>query len=121
VRGQKEKHKGKEDLSSLHFPTGKLTTVTGTAGDSLQSVQYFCKKSGVNSQVLPKFSFHEFATLLNGMRTGNLMNFSDGVIKYQDLFIGTGIPTLVNFLVNIPHRSCTIADGAPTCFLTSAK
>ena len=37
--------------------------------------------------VLQKYSLHEFVPLLNGMRTGNLMEFSDGLMKSQDIFI----------------------------------
>ena len=37
--------------------------------------------------VLHKYSLHEFVPLSNGMRTGNLMEFSDGLMKSQDLFI----------------------------------
>ena len=47
-------------------------------------MSFCCKR---HLQVLHKYSFHEFVALSNGMRTGNLMEFNDGLMKYQDLFI----------------------------------
>jgi hypothetical protein len=48
-------------------------------------------------------SFHEFVALLNGMRMGNLMDFSDGVIRYQDPDHGSSsFPSLgIDWLVNV--------------------
>jgi hypothetical protein len=37
--------------------------------------------------VLEKYSLHEFVPLMNGMRTGNLIEFTNGLMNNQDIFI----------------------------------
>lgn len=57
------------------------------------------------SKLLHKYSFHEFVPLSNGMRTGNLMEFSDGLIKNQDLFIRRGTYLLLEKCKMICYRN----------------
>ena len=53
----------------------------GQQGTALEGVNTFVKKLCVFSSASQIF-IHEFAALSSGMRTSNLMNVSDGVIKY---------------------------------------
>jgi len=39
------------------------------------------------SELLAKYSLSEFVSLANGIRTGNLLEFTNGLMKNQDLFI----------------------------------
>jgi len=55
--------------------------------------------------VLEKYSLYEFVPLLNGMRTGNLMEFSDGLMKNQDLFIRRGTYLLLEKCKMICYRN----------------
>ena len=55
--------------------------------------------------VLEKYSLYEFVPLLNGMRTGNLMEFSDGLTKNQDLFIRRGTYLLLEKCKMICYRN----------------
>ena len=41
----------------------------------------------ISIKVLEKYSLHEFVPLMNGMRTGNLIEFTNGLNKNQDKFI----------------------------------
>lgn len=40
-----------------------------------------------SSKLLEKYSLHEFVPIVDGVRTGDLRTFHDGLVKYQDLFI----------------------------------
>ena len=40
-----------------------------------------------SSKLLEKYSLHEFIPIVEGVRTGDLRTFHDGLVKYQDLFI----------------------------------
>jgi len=55
--------------------------------------------------VLEKYSLYEFVPLLNGMKTGNLMEFSDGLMKNQDLFIRRGTYLLLEKCKMICYRN----------------
>ena len=55
--------------------------------------------------VLEKYSLYEFVPLLNGIRTGNLMEFSDGLMKNQDLFIRRGTYLLLEKCKMICYRN----------------
>ena len=55
--------------------------------------------------VLEKYSLYEFVPLLNGMRSGNLMEFSDGLMKNQDLFIRRGTYLLLEKCKMICYRN----------------
>jgi len=57
------------------------------------------------TKLLQKYSLHEFVPLLNGMRTGNLMEFSDGLMKNQDLFIRRGTYLLLEKCKMICYRN----------------
>mmetsp|Transcript_10615 Transcript_10615/g.22483 ORF Transcript_10615/g.22483 Transcript_10615/m.22483 type:complete len:412 (-) Transcript_10615:36-1271(-) len=57
------------------------------------------------SKLLEKYSLHEFVPLSNGMRTGNLMEFSDGLMKNQDLFIRRGTYLLLEKCKMICYRN----------------
>merc|ERR1711862_213115 len=57
------------------------------------------------SKLLEKYGLHEFISILNGMRTGNLMEFSDGLIKHQDLFIRRGTYLLLEKCKMICYRN----------------
>jgi len=57
------------------------------------------------SKLLHKYSFHEFVPLSNGMRTGNLMEFSDGLKKNQDIFIRRGTYLLLEKCKMICYRN----------------
>lgn len=56
-------------------------------------------------KLLEKYSLYEFLPLLNGMRTGNLMEFSDGLTKNQDLFIRRGTYLLLEKCKMICYRN----------------
>lgn len=56
-------------------------------------------------KLLEKYSLHEFLPLLNGMRTGNLMEFNDGLMKHQDLFIRRGTYLLLEKCKMICYRN----------------
>ncbi|KAL9190997.1 hypothetical protein ACHAXT_000703 [Thalassiosira profunda] len=56
-------------------------------------------------KLLEKYSLHEFVPLMNGMRTGNLMEFSDGLMKNQDLFIRRGTYLLLEKCKMICYRN----------------
>jgi len=56
-------------------------------------------------KLLEKYSLNEFLPLLNGMRTGNLMEFSDGLMKNQDLFIRRGTYLLLEKCKMICYRN----------------
>eukprot|EP00584_Thalassiosira_punctigera_P026439 CAMPEP_0172577488 /NCGR_PEP_ID=MMETSP1067-20121228/138258_1 /TAXON_ID=265564 ORGANISM="Thalassiosira punctigera, Strain Tpunct2005C2" /NCGR_SAMPLE_ID=MMETSP1067 /ASSEMBLY_ACC=CAM_ASM_000444 /LENGTH=412 /DNA_ID=CAMNT_0013370175 /DNA_START=1078 /DNA_END=2316 /DNA_ORIENTATION=- len=57
------------------------------------------------SKLLEKYSLHEFVPLSNGMRTGNLMEFSEGLMKNQDLFIRRGTYLLLEKCKMICYRN----------------
>jgi len=57
------------------------------------------------NKLLEKYSLYEFVPLLNGMRTGNLMEFSDGLMKNQDLFIRRGTYLLLEKCKMICYRN----------------
>lgn len=57
------------------------------------------------TKLLEKYSLHEFVSLSNGMRTGNLMEFSDGLMKNQDLFIRRGTYLLLEKCKMICYRN----------------
>jgi hypothetical protein len=55
--------------------------------------------------VLEKYSLHEFVPLMNGMRTGNLIEFTNGLTKNQDLFIRRGTYLLLEKCKMICYRN----------------
>jgi len=57
------------------------------------------------SKLLEKYGLHEFVPILNGMITGNLMEFSDGLLKHQDLFIRRGTYLLLEKCKMICYRN----------------
>ena len=69
------------------LPTSKCKNVHSSYWCSLSPCWHFASYSSRLFLVLQKYSLHEFVPLSNGMRTGNLMEFSDGLMKNQDLFI----------------------------------
>eukprot|EP00578_Thalassiosira_sp_NH16_P012105 CAMPEP_0181113110 /NCGR_PEP_ID=MMETSP1071-20121207/20173_1 /TAXON_ID=35127 /ORGANISM="Thalassiosira sp., Strain NH16" /LENGTH=413 /DNA_ID=CAMNT_0023197127 /DNA_START=8 /DNA_END=1249 /DNA_ORIENTATION=+ len=58
-----------------------------------------------SSKLLEKYSLQEFVPLRNGMRTGNLMEFSNGLMKNQDLFIRRGTYLLLEKCKMICYRN----------------
>ena len=40
-----------------------------------------------SARLLEKYGLHEFIPIVEGVRTGDLQTFHDGLVKYQDLFI----------------------------------
>ena len=40
-----------------------------------------------SARLLEKYGLHEFIPIVEGVRTGDLRTFHDGLVKYQDLFI----------------------------------
>ena len=40
-----------------------------------------------SSKLLSKYNLQEFVPIVDGVRTGDLRTFHDGLVKYQDLFI----------------------------------
>jgi len=57
------------------------------------------------TKLLEKYSLHEFLPLSNGMKTGNLMEFSDGLMRNQDLFIRRGTYLLLEKCKMICYRN----------------
>eukprot|EP01082_Thalassiosira_pseudonana_P011606 g10627.t1 g10627 contig4:2224014-2226051(-) len=57
------------------------------------------------AKLLQKYSLDEFLPLLNGMRTGNLMEFSNGLTQNQDLFIRRGTYLLLEKCKMICYRN----------------
>mmetsp|Transcript_31789 Transcript_31789/g.71289 ORF Transcript_31789/g.71289 Transcript_31789/m.71289 type:complete len:411 (-) Transcript_31789:24-1256(-) len=56
-------------------------------------------------KLLEKYGLFEFVPILNGMRSGNLMEFSDGLVKHQDLFIRRGTYLLLEKCKMICYRN----------------
>ena len=56
-------------------------------------------------KLLEKYGLYEFVPILNGMRSGNLMEFSDGLVKHQDLFIRRGTYLLLEKCKMICYRN----------------
>ncbi|KAL3794861.1 hypothetical protein ACHAWO_007635 [Cyclotella atomus] len=57
------------------------------------------------SRLLEKYSLHEFVPLMNGMRTGNLIEFTNGLMKNQDIFIRRGTYLLLEKCKMICYRN----------------
>lgn len=57
------------------------------------------------SKLLDKYSLSEFAPLANGIRMGNLLEFSDGLMKNQDIFIRRGTYLLLEKCKMICYRN----------------
>eukprot|EP00804_Cyclotella_cryptica_P011418 CCRYP_016373-RA/>CCRYP_016373-RA protein AED:0.23 eAED:0.23 QI:91/1/1/1/0.71/0.62/8/5682/412 len=57
------------------------------------------------NKLLEKYSLHEFVPLMNGMRTGNLIEFTNGLTKNQDIFIRRGTYLLLEKCKMICYRN----------------
>ena len=55
--------------------------------------------------VLEKYSLYEFIPLVEGIRKGDLRTFSDGLLKYQDLFIRRGTYLLLEKCKTVCYRN----------------
>jgi hypothetical protein len=55
--------------------------------------------------VLTKYSLYEFIPLVEGIRTGDLRTFNDGLAKYQDMFIRRGTYLLLEKCKAICYRN----------------
>lgn len=56
-------------------------------------------------QLLEKYELHEFLHLVEGIRTGNLRDFTDGLLKYQDKFIRQGTYLLLEKCKAVCYRN----------------
>ena len=57
------------------------------------------------THLLQKYSLHEFVPLVEGIRTGDLRTFNDGLLKYQNLFITRGTYLLLEKCKTVCYRN----------------
>lgn len=58
-----------------------------------------------SARLLEKYSLHEFIPIVEGVRTGDLRTFHDGLVKYQDLFIHRGTYLLLEKCKTVCYRN----------------